>query len=55
MDNRVKAIVLLFSLFVASDFVLGYIMERSIPAGRHQRRWRSVQYGLLFYFSIGGL
>jgi len=33
MDNRVKAIVLLFSLFVASDFVLGYIRERSVPAG----------------------
>src|ERR1019366_2613600 len=33
MDNRVKDIVLLFSLFVASDFVLGYIRERSIPAG----------------------
>ena len=32
-DNRVKAILLLFSLFVISDFALGYIRERSIPAG----------------------
>jgi hypothetical protein len=32
-DQRLKTILLLFSLFVVSDFVLGYIKERSIPAG----------------------
>src|SRR5438552_9358473 len=33
MDKRMRAMSLLFLLFVLSDFVLGYLRERSIPAG----------------------
>jgi hypothetical protein len=31
--STTKTVLLLFSLFTASDFVLGYIHERTIPAG----------------------
>lgn len=57
MDKRLKSVLLLFGLFLVSDFIWGYVRERSIPAGIISIAgglFSTAFYLLLFWFRSGG-